>query len=77
MDMQAGQSFAVCMCIPSIFKCHNLFDEIEAPVAHSVKRWLTDLAVLDSSPTQGEIFSTVNEVPLHTEFHYHPSIILI
>ena len=25
----------------------------------------------------GEIFSTINGVPLHTAFHYHPHIILI
>ena len=27
--------------------------------------------------TRGEIFSTVNGVPLHTVFHYHPNIVLI
>ena len=37
-----------------------------APVAQWVKRWPTDLVVL-------EIFSIVNGVPLHTGFHYHPS----
>ena len=28
-------------------------------------------------PARGEIFSTVNGVPLHTAFHYHPPIVLI
>ena len=41
-----------------------------APVAQSVKRWPTDPAVPNSSPARDEIFSTVNEVPLHTAFHY-------
>ena len=27
--------------------------------------------------TRGEIYSTVNGVPLHTAFHYHPNIVLI
>ena len=48
-----------------------------APVAQWVKRWPTDLAVPSSIPARGEIFSTVNGVPLHTAFHYHPSIVLI
>ena len=39
--------------------------------------WSTSLAVPSSSPAQGEIFSTVNRVPLHTAFHYHPPIVLI
>ena len=37
----------------------------------------TDLEVPSTSPTRGEIFSTVNGIPLHTAFHYHPSIVLI
>ena len=48
-----------------------------APVAQWVKRWPTDLAVPSSIPARGKIFSTVNGVPLHTAFHYHPSIVLI
>ena len=48
-----------------------------APVAQWVKRWPTDLAVPSSRPAQGEIFSTVNGVPLHIAFHYHPPIVLI
>ena len=48
-----------------------------APVAQWVKRWPTDLAVPSSIPARGEIFSTVDGVPLHTAFHYHPSIVLI
>ena len=44
----------------------------EAPVAEWVKRWPTDLAVARSSPARGDMFSTVNGVPLHTDFHYHP-----
>ena len=45
-----------------------------APVAQWVKRWPTDLAVPNSIPTRGEIFLTVNGVPLHTAFHYQPLI---
>ena len=45
-----------------------------ASVAQWVKRWPTDLAVPSSIPTRGEIFSTVNRVPLHTAFHYQPLI---
>ena len=48
-----------------------------APVAQWVKRWPTDLAVPSSSPAQDEMFSSVNGVPLHKAFHYHPSIVLI
>ena len=48
-----------------------------APVAHWVKCSPTDLVVPSSSPAQDEIFSTVNRVPLHTAFHYHPPIVLI
>ena len=48
-----------------------------ASVAQWVKRWPTDLAVPSSIPARGEIFSTLNGVPLHTAFHYHPSIVLI
>ena len=48
-----------------------------APVAEWVKRWPTDLAVPSSSPARGEIFSTVNGIPLHTAFHYHSPIVLI
>ena len=49
----------------------------EAPVDKWVKRWPTDLAVPSSSPIRGEIFSTVNGVPLHAAVHYHPPIVLI
>ena len=48
-----------------------------APVAQSVKRWPTDLAVLGSSPARGELFPTVNGAPLHTAFRYHQPIALI
>ena len=48
-----------------------------APVAQWVKRWPTDLAVPSSIPTQCEILSTVNGVPLHTALHYQPLIVLI
>ena len=47
------------------------------PVAQWVKCWPIDLVVPSSIPARGEIFSTVNGVPLHTAFHYHPSIVLI
>ena len=43
-----------------------------ASVAQWVMRWLTDLAVLSSSPARGEVFSTVNAVPFYTAFHYQP-----
>ena len=42
-----------------------------------VKRWPTELAVLGSSHAGGEIFSTVNGIPLHRTFHYCPPIVLI
>ena len=45
-------------------------------MAKWVKRWPTDLAVAGSIPARGEIFSTVNGVPLHTAFHYQPLIVL-
>ena len=49
-----------------------------APVAQWVKRWPTNLADrVRSSLTRGEIFSTINGVPLHAAFHYHPNIVLI
>ena len=48
-----------------------------APIAQWAKRWSTDLAVPKSTTTRGEIFLTVNGVPLHTAFHYQPLIVLI
>ena len=60
-------------CINLIHIAMNLV----VPVAQWVKHWPTDLAVLSLSPSQGEIFSTVNGVTLHTAFHYHSSIALI
>ena len=48
-----------------------------APIDQWVMRWLTDLAVKCLSLARGKIFSTVNRVPLHTAFHYHPPIVLI
>ena len=47
------------------------------PVAQWLKRRPTDLAVASLSPARGEIFQTVNGVPLHTPFHYQPLIDLI
>ena len=47
-----------------------------APVVQWVKRWPTDLVVPGLRPARGEIFSTLNRVPLHTAFHYHPPIVL-
>ena len=44
--------------------------EVGAPVAQWAKRWPADLAVPSSSPARGEILSTVNQIPLHTAFHY-------
>ena len=55
----------------------NLKAAAGAPVAQWVKRWPTDLAVSGSSSAQGEIFATLNGVPLQTAFHYHPAITLI
>ena len=52
-------------------------NDVGALVAQWIKHWPTDLAVPSSIPARGEIFSTVNGVPLHTAFHYHPSIVLI
>ena len=41
------------------------------------KIW-TELSSLGQEPAfKAEIFPTVNEVPLHTAFHYHLSIVLI
>ena len=48
-----------------------------APVAQWVKRWPTDIAVPSWSPARGEIFSTIDRVPLHTAFHYQPLSVLI
>ena len=46
-------------------------------VARWVNGWPTDLAVASLGPARGEICSTVNGVPLHTAFQYHPPIVLI
>ena len=54
----------------------SLIKVVGAPVAQWVKRWPTDLAVPSSIPARGEIFSTVDGVPLHTAFHYHLPIVL-
>ena len=45
-----------------------LFSHPGALLAQWVKRWPTDIVVPGSSPAQGEIFSTVNGVPLHQPF---------
>ena len=52
-------------------------EKLGAPVAQWVKRWPTDLAVPSSCTARGEIFSTVNGIPLHTAFHYHLPIVLM
>ena len=54
---------------------HHL--RLGASVAQWVKRWPSDIAVPSSIPTRGEIFSTVNRVPLKTALHYQPLIVLI
>ena len=41
-----------------------------APVA----QWVSEPS---SILTQGNFFSSVNGVPLHIAFHYHPNIVLI
>ena len=64
------------ICSYEIFP-KGLKNELGAPVAQWVKRWPTDLAVPSSIPARGEIFSTVNGVPLHTAFQYHLPIVLI
>ena len=69
-------SYTPFILLPQVYiASHTTFPG--APVAQWVKRWPTDLAVPSSIPARGEIFSTVNGVPLHTAFHYHPSIVLI
>ena len=55
----------------------NYLNDRSAPVAQWVKRRPTDLVVPSSIPTRGKIFSTINWVPLHTAFYYHPCIVLI
>ena len=62
---------------PSMFKPLKFYCIWGAPVAQWVKPWPTDLADPSLILTRGEIFSTVNGVPLHTAFHYHPNIVLI
>ena len=59
---------------PTLTPTHSYF---EKPRAQRVQRWPTDLEVLGSSLARGEIFSTVNGVPLHKTFDYHPSIMLL
>ena len=59
------------------FLVHLARMAIGAPVTQWVKCWPTDLAVPSSIPARGEIFSTVNAVPLHTAIHYQPPIVLI
>ena len=52
----------------AVYKGHStcIFGRIGAQVAQWVKRWPTDLEVPGSILARGEIFSTVNGVPLHT-----------
>ena len=63
--------------LPSELSHREGSDEGGAWVTQLVKRWPTDLAVPSLRPARGEIFSTVNRVPLHTAFHYHLPIVLI
>ena len=50
---------------------------IGAPVAQWVKSCPTDVAVRVRSPLEAKTSQTVNGVPLHKAFHYHPTIVLI
>ena len=56
---------------------HFLKRRSGTPEAQWVKHWPTDLAVMSSSTARGEIFSTVNWVPLHTALHLQSLIVLI
>ena len=64
------------LCYATIISV-DLAKYVGTPVAQWVKRWPTDLVVPSSSPARGEIFPTVNGVPLHTAFHYLPLVVLI
>ena len=55
------------------FIAHSFSLSPAAPAAQCVKRWPADLAITG----QGEIFSTVNGVSLHTTFHYNPPMVRI
>ena len=55
----------------------SVANAIGAPVAQWAKCWPTVLAILSSSPARGEMFSTINGVPLHTAFHYNPPTVPI
>ena len=73
-----GISPAQCNILYNMCKCMLSFESwLGAPVAQWVKRWPTDLAVPGSILARGEIFPSVNGVPLHTAFHYYPPIVLI
>ena len=41
---------------------------VRSPGSSVVKHWPTDLTVPSLSPTEAEIFSSTNMVPLHTAF---------
>ena len=65
-------------CVGEIrWLCPGTSISVRAPVAKWIKHWSTDLAVPSSSPARGDIFSTVNGVPLHTAFNYQSLIVLI
>ena len=49
---------------------HILFFFIKMIKVQSIKP--ADLAVPTSSPARGEIFFTINGIPLPTAFHYRP-----
>ena len=54
-----------------------VISKLRAMVAQWVKCWPTDLAIPSLNPARGEFFSAINEVLLHTAFHYHQSVVLI
>ena len=56
---------------------YSYFDCKRSPVAQWIKGWPTDLAAPSSSPAQGEIFSTVNGVPLQTTFFVVVVVVLL
>ena len=73
LDDSMARTHCACIRVLSF-----LSPSLEEPQQLSgLRSWLTDLVDWSLIPARGEIFSTVNGVPLHTAFHYQTPIVLI
>ena len=76
-NLADSRARAYCACSGCGWGCLDIFTLIYLFSPLSPSLWETARYRLSSIPARGKIFSTINRVPLHTAFHYQPSIVLI